>query len=58
MGVPNFMQIQQILGEKGLQGEKWSNQKAQISRDAQPTLLPMKKSRVKWSLRKRNFSNS
>ena len=56
MGVPNFMQIQQILGEKGLQGEKWSNQKAQISRDAQPTLLPMKKSRVKWRLRKWNFA--
>ena len=58
MCVPNFIQIQQFSGETWLQGEKWSNQKAQISRDARHTLLPMKKSWVKGNVGSWDFTCS
>ena len=54
----NFKANTKSSGWKGYLGKKWSNERAQISRDARPILLPSAKSRVKESLRRWNFAGS
>ena len=44
--------------KKGWRGKKWSNHKAQTSRDSRPTLLPITKSWVKWNVEIWDFTCS
>ena len=58
MCVPNFIQIENLSASKGWRRKKWSNHKAQTSRDSRPVLLPITKSWVKWNVEIWDFTCS
>ena len=56
MCVPNFIQIEHLSASKGWRRKKWSNHKAQTSRDSRPVLLPITKSWVEWNVENWDFT--